>query len=404
MTVPKWLIPVLSVVAALAVAVAAAFVGASLVPDEPVMPTETTVVAPVLAPLANPADLEAVSETVAEARVPVGTPEDAPDAALERLIPYLAAEEDPTLALDEAERAEPEGPVDDVCATDAAPADCPEGLHSTILPLVASRSLFIRAAAFPPVSAAVASPQCPASTEVEGQTPVGIAASSPGAFTIQYWPVAHPGLVESIVFESDATAIAAFEAAMEVETDPFALPYQYLCGDIPTTTGVLYAGMITGIDIRGSIATTPLRFHSSGERVHPGLTISPIGDNLLYTSVLHSPDELVDVRATTVAPGGAIECGERGATPLEAHLGVATVTEEYLERNNILAGNTERTDVVFEMSEGTTAVFCASWYDADAPTFDVDEATFTTMIVVNSPDLVTPTVSIENVDSAVATP
>ena len=403
MTVPKWLIPVLSVVAALAVAVAAAFVGASLVPDEPVVPTETTVVAPVLAPLpttdGKPSS-DAVSETVAEARVPVGTSEDAPDAALERLIPYLASEDDPILALDEAERAEPEGPTDDPCATDAAPADCPEGLHGTILPLVASRSLFIRAQAFPPASGAVADPQCAVSSPVEGQTPIGIAASSPGAFTLEYWPAAHPGLVTSVVFESDETAIAAFEAAMLTETDPFALPYQYLCGEIPTTTGVLYAGMVTGIDINSSIATTAVRFHSSGDRVHPGLTISPIGDNLVYTSVLHTPDEVVDVRATTIAPGGAVECGERGATPLEVHSGTGTVTEDHLERNNILAGNTERNDVLFEMTEGTTAVFCASWFDADAPSFDTDQATFTTTIVVNSPDLVTPTVTLESVDLA----
>ena len=127
MTVPKWLVPALAIVAALAVGVAATLLGRALAtPDAVAIPSGTAVV-PVLAPVPeppHPSDAESgdaessdhepgdaetngdapVSETVAEREItlPASDP-DAIDPALGELIGTLADAADPVFTLMELE-------------------------------------------------------------------------------------------------------------------------------------------------------------------------------------------------------------------------------------------------------------------------------------------------------------
>ncbi|HTN57718.1 MAG TPA: hypothetical protein VL043_05595, partial [Protaetiibacter sp.] len=111
MTVPKWLVPALAIVAALAVGVAATLLGRALATPDAVAVPSGTVVVPVLAPVPEPphpsddepsagdpgeAGETPVSETVAEREItlPASDP-DAIDPALAALIDTLAEAADP---------------------------------------------------------------------------------------------------------------------------------------------------------------------------------------------------------------------------------------------------------------------------------------------------------------------
>src|SRR5690606_29984779 len=160
MTVPKWLVPALAIVAALAVGVAATLLGRALAtPDAVAIPSGTAVV-PVLAPVPeppHPSDAESgdsessdhepgdagtsgdapVSETVAEREItlPASDP-DAIDPALGELIGTLADAADPVFTLMELETDDDgDAAGGDPCAPrEGAPGeDCPDGLMSTVL-------------------------------------------------------------------------------------------------------------------------------------------------------------------------------------------------------------------------------------------------------------------------------
>src|SRR5690606_36115810 len=110
MTVPKWLVPALAIVAALAVGVAATLLGRALTTPDAVEVPSGTVVVPVLAPVpeqSHPSDEPAgetaeapVSETVAERQItlPASDPE-VIDPALAALIDALAEAADPVFTL-----------------------------------------------------------------------------------------------------------------------------------------------------------------------------------------------------------------------------------------------------------------------------------------------------------------
>ncbi|GMA90771.1 hypothetical protein [Homoserinibacter gongjuensis] len=147
MTVPKWLVPALAIVAALAVGVAATLLGRALATPDAVAVPSGTVVVPVLAPVPeppHPSDEPAgetaeapVSETVAEREItlPASDPE-AIDPALTALIDTLADAADPVFTLMERD-ADADGDTagGDPCAPrEGEPGeDCPDGLMSTVL-------------------------------------------------------------------------------------------------------------------------------------------------------------------------------------------------------------------------------------------------------------------------------
>src|SRR5690606_33040453 len=149
---PKWLVPALALVAAIAVGVAATLLGRALATPGPVAVPSGTAVVPVLAPVPEPThpaeqpdasgDAEPngdapVSETVAEREItlPASDPE-AIDPALTELIGTLTDAADPVFTLMERD-ADADGDTagGDPCAPrEGEPGeDCPDGLMSTVL-------------------------------------------------------------------------------------------------------------------------------------------------------------------------------------------------------------------------------------------------------------------------------
>ena len=148
MTVPKWLIPALAAVAALAVGLAAALFAVRFATPEDTVAHPVTIQAPVIAPVSETPSL---SELVngAEGDIPVSPitgsgevidPDSVPEGAIPddiaTLIDDLETADDPADVVPSGAAPAPSEPVGDPCA-DADPAgiDCPEGTPGTIFAL-----------------------------------------------------------------------------------------------------------------------------------------------------------------------------------------------------------------------------------------------------------------------------
>lgn len=424
MTVPKWLIPMLAVIAAAAVAVAATLIGLRFAPVETVVAQPATEIVPVLAPIAEgdepPADAPGeddpeapvvVSDVVAEREVTVPsepTGDDAVDPSLLFFLDELMAWPDALLGLINF-GAEDRPGGDDPCAPrEGEPAvGCPDGLRSTILSDTALRDFSAGGQAFPPTYAEYlergnpygGSLWCDGLTAAEGEVPFGILATAPGTFTLRYWPTENPAAELETTVTTTAGQLAAWEEQVAL---PDGWPIVQQCfvidGIEPDTA---YTGVVTGVDafLRISPAHT-VRFHSEGAPVHPGLQINPVGDNLLFVSGLYPTDETLDIRAYLVPPDASPACtAPAGATQLTPLTSVDVEAErDEVNAVNALPDFQRKAVRTFVIPEGATAIVCGRWFPAGgAPSWESSQPNFESSAVVQAADRLLPSVSLFDV-------
>lgn len=424
MTVPKWLIPVLAVIAAVAVGVAATLIGQRFAPVETVTTQPATEIVPVLTPIAAgdepPADVPADAEPDAPVVVSVATAErevtvpaspssdDAVDPSLLFFLDELMAWPDALLGLinfGDDERSD----GDDPCAPrDGEPdAGCPDGLRSTILSDTALRDFAAGGQAFPPTydeylangNPFGGSLWCDGLEASEGEVPFGILATAPGTFTLRYWPTENPAAEREAVVTTTAEQLALWEEQVAL---PDGWPIVQQCfvidGIEPDTA---YTAVVTGIDTFLRIAPAhTVRFHSEGAPVHPGLQISTVGDNLLFASGLHPTDETLDIRAYLVAPDAAPACtAPAGATELSPLTSVDVVADrDEVNALNALPNFQRKAVRTFVIPEGATAIVCGRWFPAgDAPVWESSQPNFESSAVVQAADRLLPVLSLFDV-------
>jgi hypothetical protein len=426
MTVPKWLIPLIAVIAAAAVGVAATLIGMRFAPVETVTTQPTTEIVPVLTPIAegdeapaSPDDEEAapdapveVSEAAAEREVTVPaapTSDDAVDPSLLFFFDELMAWPDALLGLinfGDDER----GDGDDPCAPrDGEPAavGCPDGLRSTILSDTALRDFAAGGQAFPPTydeylehgNRYGGSLWCDGLEAAEGEVPFGILATAPGTFTVRYWPTENPADEHETTVTSTVEQLAAWEEQVAL---PDGWPIVQQCFVLDgIEPGTAYTAVITGIDtfLRVSPAHT-VRFHSEGAPVHPGLQINPVGDNLLFVSGLYPTDETLDIRAYLVAPDAVPTCTPPAGAGALTPLTTVDVVAEGDEINAINAPPHFQRKAVrtYVIPEGATAIVCGRWFPGGgAPSWESSQANFESSAVVQTADRLLPSVSLFDV-------
>jgi hypothetical protein len=424
MTVPKWLIPLLAVIAAVAVGVAATLIGLRFAPVETVTTQPATEIVPVLTPIAEgeepPADTPGddepdapvvVSEVAAEREVTVPaapTGDDPADPSLLFFFDELMAWPDALLGLisfGDDDRSD----GDDPCAPrEGEPAvGCPGGLRSTILSDTALRDFAAGGQAFPPTYAEYlengnpygGSLWCDGLTAGDGEVPFGILATAPGTFTLRYWPTENPAAERETIVTTTAEQLAAWEEQVAL---PDGWPIVQQCfvidGIEPDTA---YTAVVTGIDTFLRIAPAhTVRFHSEGSPVHPGLQINPVGDNLLFVSGLYPTDETLDIRAYLVEPDAAPACtapaGAIQLTPLTS-VDVAAAPDE-VNAVNAIPGFQRKAVRTFVIPEGATAIICGRWFPAGgAPSWESSQPNFESSAVVQAADRVLPSVALFDV-------
>jgi hypothetical protein len=424
MTVPKWLIPALAVIAAVAVGVAATLIGMRFAPVETVTTQPATEIVPVLAPIAEgeepPAEPDdeaapdapvVVSEASAEREVTVPaapTGDDPVDPSLLFLFDELMAWPDALLGLinfGDDERSD----GDDPCAPrEGEPAvGCPGGLRSTILSDTALRDFAAGAQAFPPTweqfvengNPYGGSLWCDGLEAGEGEVPFGILATAPGTFTLRYWPTENPAAERETVVTTTAEQLALWEEQVALPDGwPIAQHCFAIDGIEPDTA---YTAVVTGIDtfLRISPAHTE-RFHSGGAPVHPGLQISTVGDNLIFASGLYPRDETLDIRAYLVEPDVAPTCtAPAGAIQLLPLTSVdVDADRDEVNALNALPDFQRKAVRTFVIPEGATAIVCGRWFPAgDAPVWESSQPNFESSAVVQAADRVLPSVSLFDV-------
>jgi hypothetical protein len=425
MTVPRWLVPVLAIVAAVGVAVAATLVGARFAPAETVLSTPGSAVVPVLAPIGEGAELPAsatsdpegpdaeesplVSEATGEREVTLASGDPAAaDRAVLTLLGTLAEWPDGLFGLINLEGEAREG-GDDPCAPreGESASGCPEGLRSTILSTMALRDFTAGGQAFPPTRAEYAergNPYggilwCDGLEPAAGEVPFGILATAPGRFTVRYWPTAAPGDEREATVETTPAQLAAWEEQVAL---PDGLPIVQLCFVIDgIEADTAYTAEVTGGDVFDRLSPGhTLRFHSGGRPTHPGIQLTPVGDNLLFASGLHTRDETLDLRAYLVPPDAVPTCdAPAGATQLtsltETDISVGPDEVNALGAPPDFDRKAVRT---FVIPEGATAIVCGRWFPGGgAPSWESAQATFESSAVVQAADRVLPSISLFDV-------
>jgi hypothetical protein len=424
MTVPKWLIPLLAVIAAVAVGVAATLIGLRFAPVETVTMRPTTEIVPVLAPIAEgdeapvaPDDAAepdapvAVSEAAAEREVTVpATPtgDAAVDPSLLFFFDELMAWPDALLGLiNFGDEGRAEG--DDPCAPrEGEPAvGCPDGLRSTILSDTALRDFAAGGQAFPPTYEQYlengnpygGSLWCDGLEAGEGEVPFGILATAPGTFTVRYWPTGNPAAERETIVTTTLEQLALWEEQVALPDGWPIVQQCFVIDDVEPNTA--YTAVVTGIDtvLRISPPHT-LRFHSVGAPVHPGLQISTVGDNLIFASGLYPTDETLDIRAYLVEPDAAPACtAPAGALQLTPLTSVDVVADrDEVNALNALPNFQRKAVRTFVIPEGATAIVCGRWFPAGgAPIWESSQPNFESSAVVQAADRVLPSVTLFDV-------
>ena len=412
MTVPKWLVPLISVVAAIAIAIASVLIGMRFATHQLDSSPAGTQTVPILAPIASgdealPEDpSQAVGEQVVNR---VGTSDENP--VLRAVIDEIAAASDPASTIEEIGAEDPaEAASGDPCAPveGESPADCPEGLHGTVLELHHVRPVYITAQAFPPTEAEfraaggvdTLAPWCSAQTHTDSEAPFGIMSTVPATFTITYWPSDEPTRIRT-ANASSVPGRVAFEAGLEAGVDQYDL-LQRTCLVLPgidLDTG--YTASVQAIDIYDNIATPrQVWFNSAGAPTRPGAEILTVGDNLLIASALHTPDQVVDAHAYQLEDGEAPRCSGGSDWYADRSQAESTVDATYLAAHNALPEYTQRSSKVFLLPEGSTFAICVRWYPrgGDVPPWEATQPIYESQAVVSTPDLVLPVVTLQELD------
>ena len=426
MKLSKILRPLVTGVAALAVGIAATLVGVQFAtPPSDVLFAPSTESAPVIEPVgfgaAGPGGgIFDVSDATANTEIAVEGGADALAEVTSRLIDELSAADDPGDVGDSSitvyDESSPAGSAagdddGDPCAPreGEAPATCPDGLHSTVLALVAPESPFyVIASSSPPTYDA--SPYkllyCDPQDHDEFGLPIGVSTNAPASITMRYWPSGDPADVTEVDLETSAADRAAWESGLAAAsgfTGRWTRPQHCLVLD-GLEKYTTYRASFEATDILGRTATDDWAFMLPEDRTVPPTRVVPLADNILFVSAPHTASQDVDARVWRVAPGIEASCANPAArsSGLEElqELRTTDVSAEFLASHRYQPAYTKRTSAAYWVPEGSTILVCLRWLNPDRPSWDWDASIRQYEHVLQSPDRTVPVVSLESVSLA----
>jgi hypothetical protein len=412
---PKWLIPAISIVVALAVGIAAVIFSGRFAPADRVETnieagTETTTL---YGPSGYgdddvvdlPADALPASPEVGTIEVSNPLPDD-PDVtpledAVDRIAEGGAAGDDiPTIIEDESGAGagaveEPSTPAEDPCI---AADDCPEGTVSgRIFALTAPPEYLLRARAFPDEA------MCPVAPT--GSVSLMVFMTRPSDITVTVERVDGGGRVGQYEGSTPFDVALIWNHLLPDAESVLDLPLLYLCFTMTDIEpGVLYRAIANGESQDGASTSTSTEFNGAGPTHHPTLSLEPVGDGAVVAYTEHRPDEQVAIRAWVMPADftGTPDCfgTHAGETELDwTYRRSSDLTAEVIGNLLIPAENTKRHAVSFLVPEGSQIVFCATWHPGtEAPSWERVQSSYFDGAILRTTDYVLPRVTLVRVD------
>jgi hypothetical protein len=414
-TVPKWLIPVIAVIAAIAVGIAAVMVGGLFVtPQRVESNVETgTTTTPLYGPsgfgdeddlIELPEGAFGASPEVGTIEVSTGLPDDPGvtplEEATERIADGGAAGDDiPTVPVDESTGApagdEPSTPAVDPCLADDG--DCPEGsVESRIFALISPPEYLVRVRAFAPTEI------CPAAPT--GGVSLLVFMSRPSDVRMTVHEAEGGGIVHEFEGSTPAEIATRWHTALAEAEEGDPLPPLWLCFAVPAVEpGVLYLAAVDGDSHDGSSASDSTEFNGAGPTHHPQLTVEPVGEGAAVAYTEHTADEQVAIRAW-VMPDGAT--GTPDCYSTDEYTEIPWRYRAHGELTRAETGNLlippdadQRTAISFQVPEGSTILFCATWHPgSEAPSWERVQSLYADGAILRTTDYVLPEVTLVRVD------
>lgn len=423
MTIPKWLLPVLSIVAALAVGVAATFIGMNFAPH--VQVAAPIVTAPVLQPVDPAAKKDSSGHplpSVATGAIQVvgtGAAGDkagpiplANDPGFTKVLAKIGHALNPAAEVAKIQKVAGDSPTligGDPCSPidGKIPDGCPTGTHGAIEALTHAPDLAVAGQAYPPTQSdyesrgnPVGNLWCPTATGGgANDVPFGILTTAPARFDVTYFPDGHSAQARHLpVPAPDSTE---WDAALPGAPTAADLPPLKQCIPLPDLTpNTLYDAIVVATPATGNIAiSNVVRFNSSRQPVRPPATFTPLGDNYVFAQGLVGHQQSLTFKAWIVNATDADRsapshtCSTPNGQPLIAIAGHRDdVSQSDLQALNAPSDYNLRLTSVFVLPEGATVLFCARWYSATihAPSWTREQPEFETSTFLGAPDRILP--------------
>jgi len=426
MIIPKWLLPVLSIVAALAVGVAATLIGMNFPPH--VQAAAPIVTAPVLQPVDPAAKkdpsgralpstatgaIQVVGGAAGDQKAPV-TP--ANDPGFRKVLAQIGHALNPAAEVAKIQKAAGDTPTlvgGDPCSPIGGKpaAGCPTGVTGAIAALLHAPALAVTGQAYPPSQAdfnsrgnPIGDLWCaPPTGGGANDVPFGILTTVPATFVVHYFPDGHSNLTRTLTVGAPDNS-ADWQSQLAGAATAADLPVLKQCVPLPDLTpNTVYDAIVVATPLNpasGLAAISNLvRFNSSRRPVRPPATFTPLGDNYVFAQGLVGHQQSLKFRAWIVNATDADRaasshtCSDPNGQELIAIAGRRDdVSQRDMQALNAPADYNLRLTSVFVVPEGATVLFCARWYSATlhAPSWTREQPDYETSTFLGAPDRILP--------------
>ena len=395
MNLPRWVIPVVATVVAIAVGVTATLLAVRFAPPETARATAETIQVPVRAPVDDGITLEElvaagdqipVSPTLGRHDVvdPDSVPEGAVPEELADLLDELDAADDPADAFPPAAAAAPGRPAGDPCAD--SDTDCPEGAPGTIMTLDGD---------LPPLqvwSTGGNNAECSVADE-PGSVRFWARANAPVTFTMR---VSQGEPRRQIVETTDEQIDRWVEESL---AGPAWIEYCIEIADLIGDRSVIV--YLDATDELGRRATRALTLIVSDGLAIPPTRVYPIGDSTVFVSAPHSAENTMNITVMSgdreTEPLCPYDPAARGGSlPTVRPPSTEVVSADYLESRSYEPEYSRRTNATFAVPANTPLIVCVGWFPRtdSRPSYDRSTPLRVSEYRMTSPDVVAPVVSV----------
>ena len=306
---------------------------------------------------------------------------------------------------------DPAVPADDPCspASGAPAADCPDGVHGAVFADSHFGVLAMYLRAKPPHAQHDSVFDCPQPTLGSGELLFDVVTNIPADITVSYWPLDGSATAHSIVLHGASADLTAWNSDYSSHGNTYNYNH-FIFQHCGTLTGIrantTYVASAVALDSFGRTSDPVVaNFSSAPDPTYPTMSVIPLTNSLLYSSVPFAQGGLQPaVKAWVVPTGTPADCSSYDQRTQELQItqseGVFQVGADYMRANNYVANFNQRVVDLFEAPEGSTIVVCARTFNTSAPSWDRSRPTTQQFVRLQSPDTAVPVVTVKRLHLA----
>lgn len=428
MTIPKWLLPAISLFAALAVGVAAALIGFQFASRTTTTQAAPTITVPLLSPssigippTAGKDGSYAASGSSSNVTVvkPGSVGAGGIDPALQRDIDAInprpgATPTSPatTGAAGHADPTPAPSPPGDACSATPIPPTCPGGVPAVVIGDQTSLAhLALFATAYPPtVAPSRRDAQCPSQTVGDSDLPVAFTINHLASVTINYSAVGSPTRILSLTLNPTTDQEDEFATALAAYAGP-AGSFTHLinlCTVLPDLSqGVQFSYHAIARDSSGQTAVTDGLFQLRDLARRPPTKVTPVNEHTINITAARAAGQAMQFNVYELPDGVDPTCAAahaHGGVPLHELPGGTNWRDPawFLTQNHWDTDYVFFESHTFAVPSGARIVTCVLWYNAGeqytngTPLFYSQEA-------LSTPSVAYPTLTVvqTNLDASV---